>query len=309
MFPCIKCSKKINLFSLCQNYDNVRNDVEWVTCSCGEYNLPKINVKFGFELFPYYHEKKTKKNLSTCTTNEIVLHSPYNLKMNIFDVANKHYGNKLKLEKFKNEFNPLFWDFIWYCHIHNLDYSIILPYLNKIEELNEIRYIETNKEVMQITFNNKLYKRNENVIYDMRSNNKVYNNDNKNKTVKIIKQYKLLIIHREISCEFIFNEKIKNKKNNGIFIDHLNQIKENEFFRKSIKTVIKSDNKGNIFNKCTRVPTKYKKNTDNNTNKLGDISIENLNLRRNNNDIKPIPKNENNNIKNIDKMIAKMTKK
>ena len=309
VFPCIKCSKKINLFSLCQNYDNVRNDVEWVTCSCGEYNLPKINVKFGFELFPYYHEKKTKKNLSTCTTNEIVLHSPYNLKMNIFDVANKHYGNKLKLEKFKNEFNPLFWDFIWYCHIHNLDYSIILPYLNKIEELNEIRYIETNKEVMQITFNNKLYKRNENVIYDMRSNNKVYNNDNKNKTVKIIKQYKLLIIHREISFEFIFNEKIKNKKNNGIFIDHLNQIKENEFFRKSIKTVIKRDNKGTIFNKCTRVPTKYKKNTDNNTNKLGDISIENLNLRRNNNDIKPIPKNENNNIKNIDKMIAKMTKK
>ena len=143
----------------------------------------------------------------------------------------------------------------------------------------------------------------------MRSNNKVYNNDNKNKAVKIIKQYKLLIIHREISFEFIFNEKIKNKKNNGIFIDHLNQIKENEFFRKSIKTVIKRDNKGTIFNKCTRVPTKYKKNTDNNTNKLGDISIENLNLRRNNNDIKPIPKNENNNIKNIDKMIAKMTKK
>ena len=58
-----------------------------------------------------------------------------------------------------------------------------------------------------------------------------------------------------------------------------------------------------------KIQMKYKKNTDNNTNKLGDISIENLNLRRNNNDIKPIPKNENNNIKNIDKMIAKMTKK
>ena len=309
VFPCLglNCDKKINLFSLCKNYENVRNDTEWVPCECGQYNLPKINVKFGFELFPSFHEKKGKKNLRTCTTNEIVLHSPYNLKINIFDVANKYYGNKLKLEKFKNEFNPLFWDFIWYCYIHNLDYSIILPYLNRIEQLNEIRYRETNKESIQITFNNKLYKRNENVIYDMRSNNKVLSNDNRTKTIKIIKQYKLLIINREISIEFTVNEKIKHKKNNSIFIDHLNQKKDNELFRKSIRLVVKGDNKG-IPNKVNKVPTKAKKNPGNN-NKIGDISIENLNLRRNNNNIMPIPKEENKNIQNIDKMVSKMIKK
>ena len=223
-FPCVSCGEKINLFTVCQNYENVRNDILWVPCSCGEYNLPKINVKFGFELYPSLQEKKSKKNLSTCTSNEIVLHSPYNLKINIFDVANRLYGNKLKLESFKNEFNPLFWDFIWYCNIHNLDHSIILPYLNKIEELNEIRYIEPNKELLQITFNNKLYKRNENVIYDIRSNNNKYTTDN-TKRANIIKQFKLLVIKQEISVQFGRLEKNKNRKNVSIYIDFLKKFK------------------------------------------------------------------------------------
>ena len=95
VFPCVSCNEKINLFTVCQKYENVSNDTEWVKCpslKCGEYNLPKINVKFGFELYPSLQEKKSKKNLSTCTTNEIVVHSPYNLKINIFDVASRLYG-------------------------------------------------------------------------------------------------------------------------------------------------------------------------------------------------------------------------
>jgi hypothetical protein len=64
VFPCVKCGKKINLFTICQNYENVHNDTEWVPCSdpkCKEYNLPKIKVKFGFELYPSLQEKKSKK--------------------------------------------------------------------------------------------------------------------------------------------------------------------------------------------------------------------------------------------------------
>ena len=295
VFPCVKCGKKINLFTICQNYENVHNDTEWVPCSdpkCKEYNLPKIKVKFGFELYPSLQEKKSKKNLSTCKTNEIVLHSPYNLKINIFDVANKHYGNKLKLESFKNEFNPLFWNFIWYCNIHNLDYSIILPYLNKIEQLNEIRYTEPNKEILQISFNNNLYKRNENVIYDIRSNNNRTFSDKNAKRVNIIKQFKKLIIKQEISIQFGRLEKNKYKKNICIVVDHLN---DTENLRKgSIANIqIKKEIKDMINNKFLVVPTKIKHPNIGSNNKYPEISIQNI-KRNNMKDVMPLFKGNNN---------------
>ena len=303
IFPCVTCGKKINLFTICQNYENVSNDIEWVPCPKGEYNLPKIKVKFGFELYPSLQEKKSKKNLSTCTTNEIVLHSPYNLKINIFDVANRHYGNKLKLESFKNEFNPLFWDFIWYCNIHNLDYNIILPYLNRIEQLNEIRYIEPNKEILQITINNKLYQRNENVIYDIRSNNNKYSGDN-SKRINIIKQFKLLVIKQEISIQFGRLEKI-NRKNVSIYIDHLNK---NENVRNpSVSNLMKQEIQNIINNNYQKVPTKIKKVNIGSNNKFPEISLENM-TREKNNDIMPLPKGNNKNV-NINEIMLKRKEK
>jgi hypothetical protein len=303
IFPCVTCGKKINLFTICQNYENVSNDIEWVPCPNGEYNLPKIKVKFGFELYPSLQEKKSKKNLSTCTTNEIVLHSPYNLKINIFDVANRHYGNKLKLESFKNEFNPLFWDFIWYCNIHNLDYNIILPYLNRIEQLNEIRYIEPNKEILQITINNKLYQRNENVIYDIRSNNNKYSGDN-SKRINIIKQFKLLVIKQEISIQFGRLEKI-NRKNVSIYIDHLNK---NENVRNpSVSNLMKQEIQNIINNNFQKIPTKIKKINVASNNKFPEISLENM-TREKNNDIMPLPKGNNKNV-NINEIMQKRKEK
>ena len=43
-YECIGCGEKINLLNICKTFDNVNNDVLWVPCSCGEYNLPKIKV-------------------------------------------------------------------------------------------------------------------------------------------------------------------------------------------------------------------------------------------------------------------------
>ena len=298
IFYCVLCQekKKINLFTLCQNYEKVSNDIEWAPCPLGHYNLPKIKVKFGFELYPSLQEKKSNKNLSTCTTNEIVLHSPYNLKINILDVASRIYGNKLKLESFKNEFNPLFWDFIWYCNIHNLDYSIILPYLNKIEQLNEIRYREPNKEVFQITFNNKLYQRNENVIYDKRSNNlKKLSSDKIIKKGNIIKQFKLLVINQEISIQFGRLEKKRHKKNVSLYIDHLNK---NENFRNpSINNIMNQEIKTIIINKVQKSPIEMKKVNKGNNNKFPDTSLQSiLNSGNNKTNIFPIP---NKNVKDI----------
>ena len=265
VFQCVSCNEKINLYAVCQNYEKVSNDILWVPCKCGEYNLPKITVKFGFELFPTLQAKNKKKNLSTCSTNEIVLHSPYNLKININNAVTMHYGNKLDIYSFKNNFSPLFWDFIWYCHIHSLDYSIILPYLKNIEQLNEIAYNDPNNDTLQITFNNKLYKRNENIIYDIRANKSV----GKKKTT-FVKSFKILVIKKEISVEIGNLGKDRHKKQINLFMDHL---MKNVLFKNqtNIDGNKKPTAKG-ISNLLKRVPTRIK-NIDLESN-LPEISLD-----------------------------------
>ena len=34
------------LYNLCKNFNGIKNDILWVPCKCGEYNLPKISQKF-----------------------------------------------------------------------------------------------------------------------------------------------------------------------------------------------------------------------------------------------------------------------
>jgi hypothetical protein len=280
VFPCVSCGKKINLFNLCQNYDNARNDVLWVPCPCGEYNLPKINVKFGFELFPSLQTDRKKKNLSTCTTNEIVLHCPYNLKININNAVTTQYGNKLDLNSFKNNYNALFWDFIWYCHIHNLDHSIILPYLYNIEQLSEISYHDPNNEILQTTFNDKLFKRNENIIDDIRANKTI-----RDKKVNFVKTFKFLIEKQEISIEIGKLAKDRNKKNISVFMDHLNK---KVMFKNQVNNGLKKVNTKGISSQLKRVPTR-KKNDD--LDKFPEISLENA-TKKNYNDNLHIPIND-----------------
>ncbi len=155
-FSCIQCGEKINLLNVCRTFNDVKNDILWVPCICGEYNLPKLKVIFGRELLrdPLY---------KTSSTDEIVLHSPYNLKINIKSAVMNNYGTKLNVLDFKIQFKALFWDFIWYCKIHSLDYNIILPYLKDIEEL-QVNYNNSSNDVFEIIFNDKIYKENLNRI-------------------------------------------------------------------------------------------------------------------------------------------------
>ena len=290
VFQCVKCGEKINLYNLCQNYDNVTNDTLWVPCpnkTCKEYNLPKINVKFGFELFPSLQRDKRKKNLSTCSTNEIVLHSPYNLKININNAVTTHYGNKLDLNSFKNNFNPLFWDFIWYCYIHNLDYSIILPYLYNIEHMNEISYNEPNKEIIQITFNNKVFKRNENIIYDVRSNK---NTSNKKVSFGLTKVFKILIEEKEISIEIGKLAKDRNKKEICVFIDHLNKNNEIAGLKTLTSSTLNKEKQKGISSQLLRVPTR-RRNIDFDI-KFAEISLENVKMKDEMKNNLPVPIND-----------------
>ena len=264
VFQCLSCNEKINLYEVCQNYEKVSNDILWVPCKCGEYNLPKINVKFGFELFPSLQTKNKKQNLSTCSTNEIVLHSPYNLKININNAVTMPHGNKLDIYSFKNRFSALFWDFIWYCHIHSLDYTIILPYLKNIEQLNEIAYNDPNNDTLQVTFNNKLYKRNENILYDIRANKNV----GKKKT-NFVKSFKILVIKKEISVEIGNLGKDRHKKQINLFMDHL---KKNVIFKNQTNIGNQKPPAKGISNLLKRVPTKIK-NIDFESN-LPEISLD-----------------------------------
>ena len=216
-FTCINCQKPINLYVLCQKFDNIKNDILWVPCSCGEYNLPKINVRFGLELFP---SKKTdyNKKVSTSIKNEIVLYSPYNLKININNAIMTHYGGKLNIHNFKTRFSALFWNFIWYCYLHHLDYSIILPYLKNLEQSRETSYNNPNNKRMQITFNNELYKKNMVKMYEPSS--KKADKETMKKILK--KMYKNLVEKKIISIEIQKVTKDKNRKLVSQFIDHLN---------------------------------------------------------------------------------------
>ena len=66
----------------------------WVSCDNGHCNLPKIMVRFGKEL-------NTQGNFfgiegKTSTTDEVVLHSPYNIKVNVKNGILREYGTNLK---------------------------------------------------------------------------------------------------------------------------------------------------------------------------------------------------------------------
>ena len=222
-FSCTECGEKINLLSICLNFDNVKNDDLWVPCaSCGEYILPKIKVRFGSELL-------RDKTYKTSSLDEIVLHSPYNLKINIKDAIVSNYGDKLNVLDFKIKFKPLFWDFIWFCKIHHLDYNIILPYLKDIEELKRLNYKNPSNEKFEVIYDDKLYKENlkkiskySSCIYEsfINSQNKINSSEN-------------FIIQKQVT-NFEFIGIIKQKDKEEDIINSDNNIKEENDKEKEI---------------------------------------------------------------------------
>ena len=156
-YYCISCLKKINIYLTCKNFEGIRNDILWVKCkSCGEYNLPKIIVKFGLDFI-------TSQSKST-SIEDFVLHSPYNLKINIKNAVVTHYGMDINISSFKSQFQPLFWNFIWYCVIHNLDYNILLPYSKNLEQLKETSFYNPNREIFEILYDENAFNENETKI-------------------------------------------------------------------------------------------------------------------------------------------------
>ena len=67
----------------------------------------------------------------------------------------KNYGKNLIVTDFKSKFKPLFYNFIWYCQIHKLDYEIILPYLKDIEKLRRINFKNNANDIFEIIYEDK----------------------------------------------------------------------------------------------------------------------------------------------------------
>ena len=159
-FSCIDCGEEgeeINLYKLCQDFEGIKNDVLWAPCKLGHYNLPKLKISFGTEYCPLNVLKP--QNNSTSTLSDIVLHSPYNLKINIKNAMKNKYGTKLDVDKFKSDFCALFWNFIWYCKVYKLDCSIVLPYLDRIKQkrMNKMIY-NHNLNNIKLIYDNNNYK-------------------------------------------------------------------------------------------------------------------------------------------------------
>ena len=219
-FLCVDCQEKINLYKFCQTFEGFKNDILWLPCvQCKNYNLPKIKVQFGLELFPN-HNKKIDDNSSTSVYHEIVLHSPYNLKINIKDAVTTQYGMKLDVNNFKAAFSALFWDFIWYCNIHNLDYSIIEPYLSDFEQSKITKGNNPNNNFLKLIYDNKLYKKNEDKIEDAIKNGNILSMTLYNKSKSIIIPFRNLEPKQIYSFEIRKIKKYKFKKSSTIFIDH-----------------------------------------------------------------------------------------
>ena len=172
---CIECQNLINLYDLCINFTNIKNDVMWVSCDNGHCNLPKIMVRFGKEL-------NTQGNFfgiegKTSTTDEVVLHSPYNIKVNVKNGILREYGTKLDINNFKMQFTPLFWNCIWYFAINKLDYEFFLPYENIIKDINDLDYENSNDGKINIVFiTNTEIENAKNKLENKKKKKKIFNN-------------------------------------------------------------------------------------------------------------------------------------
>ena len=136
---CSECTGSINVYNLSKNFEDMKKDEMWAKCEhCNEYILPKIIIKFGNDLNTQgvYNGIVGK----TSTVEEVVLHSPYNLKINIKNGLLNEYGINLDIEHFKIQFTSLFWNVIWYFSINNLNYDFIFPHYYKDLDEKNIKY-------------------------------------------------------------------------------------------------------------------------------------------------------------------------
>ena len=248
---CPECEQEIDLTKICLNFKNTKKDFFWARCpNCSKYIIPKLGVMLGTEILNRENSQDLYNEYYSSSYTRFILHSPYELKINLKKIKKKEGFKKFHIELFKEEYPSLFWSCVWYFKLYKINLDIILPYEWAItqELFNHERIISTN------------------ISSTVRRNNKNINISNKmcKKRKKVYKRDNL-IIHSIISiCIPSSYEKDKETSNS---IHYSNSC------RKSTNT---SSNKSNLYSNDILVRTSFD----------SIISEPNINSNNNNNESK-----------------------
>ncbi len=137
---CNNCDKIINIYHFKKNINDTNNDLVWAKCPFCKFSyLPKLKVIFGDEI-----NKNDKLSKCTSIVDEVIIYSPKTLKMIFFDNSN------IDIDNLKLNYNPIFWNLIWYFKINGLPFDFILPY-----EGNIFRGNTENKKFFNVKFSNR----------------------------------------------------------------------------------------------------------------------------------------------------------
>ena len=146
---CNNCDRKIDIYYFQKNINDTNNDIVWAKCPfCKSPYLPKLKVIFGDEI-----NKNGKLKKCTSIVDEVILYSPKTLEMNFFDNSN------IDIDKLKLNYNPVFWNLIWYFKINRLPFDFILPYNDnifgakkkRIQNIFKVKFSHSSENIKQIS--------------------------------------------------------------------------------------------------------------------------------------------------------------
>ena len=165
---CPDCNKLINVENLSRDYKKMKKDLCWAKCPYCNYIKPEVSLNFGCSI-------SSKDSIISCSKEEkFTLCSPYELKNSIKDIVEKEKFHLLDIDKFKMKFPNLFWSCIWYFHLYNLDYNIILPYevnIFKQHKGNSTRFTNLNSKILPLLKNNNIISLSEKISHKIIMNN------------------------------------------------------------------------------------------------------------------------------------------
>ena len=268
---CPECGQVIDINEICLNYKNMRKDFFWAQCpKCENYIIPKLGVRLGNEITNIKEAKEdTHYDCKSSNYTKFILHSPYEIKVNLKKLQKQNKFKMFHAEYFKQEYPSLFWSCIWYFKLYNINYDIFLPYEWNISKnlFNHEVYIPTNVES----------------IIDVRNpiNEIDINNNKKIRKKKKIKKRKYLnnnlVINSVISISYLLTDE-KSKRYSSEFnsfclnrkstkaSSNISSFHSSELvFRKSTdsnNTSIQiSPENLNKFNSCLNFPSRVRLNT------------------------------------------------
>ena len=233
---CPECGKEINIEDMSLNFKNMKKDTLWAQCPlCNKYILPRLTVKLGNDIGLVEESSKTTK---------FILHSPYELKVNLKESIDKKGSQFLEVEKFKMEYPSLFWSCIWYFRLLKIDYDIMLPYESNI-------FSNQKENRFQININS-------NINSDKIKENNIINKEHKKK--KINKKYYCNLIIQNI-LSFYYSNNRYHKYNFGNIKEN-NKEKISNFITRRTTTIFNSTQKYNSLSSF--INYSQKNNNDNN---------------------------------------------